>query len=51
MVAEVPPVPALITTQRGTEYSSDSICRKMLWAMLLLPRQSVAHSALVNWSR
>jgi hypothetical protein len=45
MVALVPPVPAPTTIQRGTAWRSRAICTNMLWAMLLLPRQSVARSA------
>jgi hypothetical protein len=45
MVAEVPPVPAPTTIQRGTGCGSALICWKMDCAMLLLPRQSVARSA------
>jgi hypothetical protein len=51
MVEEVPPVPALTTTQRGMGKRSRSSWVNMLSAMLLLPRQSVARSAKVNWSR
>ena len=45
MVALVPPVPAPTTIQRGTAWRSQAIWSKMLCAMLLLPRQSVARSA------
>ena len=45
MVAEVPPVPAPTTTQVGTGQGSLAIWVKIDWAMLLLPRQSVARSA------
>ena len=49
-VAEVPPVPALITSRAGTGCGSRSIWVKMLSAILLFPRQSVARSAYLNWS-
>ena len=45
IVADVPPVPAPHTIQDGHGCSSSAICAKMLSAMLLLPRQSVARSA------
>jgi hypothetical protein len=48
MVAEVPPVPALITMYDGCGCGSWVIWRKILSAILLLPRQSVARSAKVN---
>ncbi len=51
MVAEVPPVPAPTTIHSGTGCGSSAICWKIDSAMLLLPRQSVARSAWVNWSR
>ena len=51
MVALVPPVPAPTTIQAGTGCGSAASCSKIDSAMLLLPRQSVARSALVNWSR
>ena len=44
-LAEVPPVPAPHTIQRGTGCGSRSICAKIDSAILLLPRQSVARSA------
>jgi hypothetical protein len=50
-VAEVPPVPAPHTTQADTGCRSNRIWAKIDSAMLLLPRQSVARSAKVNWSR
>ena len=50
MVAEVPPVPAPITIQSGSGRGSPFNCVKIDSAMLLLPRQSVARSAKVNWS-
>ncbi len=50
MVALVPPVPAPTTIQDGIGWRSASICPNIDSAMLLLPRQSVARSALVNWS-
>ncbi len=50
MVALVPPVPAPTTTHSGTGFGSSFICSKIDSAMLLLPRQSVARSAWVNWS-
>ncbi len=46
----MPPVPAPTTSQRGTGCRSRRICSKIDSAMLLLPRQSVARSAYVNWS-
>ena len=45
LVADVPPVPAPTTIQRGTGCGSPRICSKIDSAMLLLPRQSVARSA------
>jgi hypothetical protein len=51
MVADVPPVPAPTTIQDGSGARSRVSCSKIDSAMLLLPRQSVARSALVNWSR
>ena len=51
MVALVPPVPAPTTTQSGTGYGSRPSWANIDSAMLLLPRQSVARSAYVNWSR
>jgi hypothetical protein len=50
-VALVPPVPAPTTTQSGSGYRSRASWLKIDSAMLLLPRQSVARSALLNWSR
>ena len=50
MVAEVPPVPAPTTIQAGTGWRSAPSWLKIDSAMLLLPRQSVARSAKVNWS-
>ena len=50
MVAEVPPVPAAVTIQAGAGWGSSRSWSKMDSAMLLLPRQSVARSAYVNWS-
>ena len=50
IVAEVPPVPAPTTTQAGTGCRSRASWAKIDSAMLLLPRQSVARSAKVNWS-
>ena len=51
MVALVPPVPAPTTIHVGTGCRSSAIWLKIDSAMLLLPRQSVARSANVNWSR
>jgi hypothetical protein len=48
MVADVPPVPAVVTIQRGSGCRSDRNCSKIDSAMLLFPRQSVALSAYVN---
>ncbi len=50
IVAEVPPVPAEATIQVGIGCGSFSSCWKIDSAMLLLPLQSVARSAFVNWS-
>ena len=50
MVAEVPPVPAVATIHSGSGYRSSDSWAKIDSAMLLLPRQSVARSAKVNWS-
>ena len=50
MVAVVPPVPALVTTQDGMGWGSWRICSKMDSAMLLFARQSVDRSENVNWS-
>ena len=50
MVALVPPVPAPTTIQRGSGCGSSASWLNRLSAMLLLPRQSVARSAWVNWS-
>ena len=50
MVALVPPVPAPMTTHSGTGCGSRLSWVKIDSAMLLLPRQSVARSAWVNWS-
>ena len=50
MVAEVPPVPAETTIHVGIGCVSFCSCWKIDSAMLLLPRQSVARSAFVNWS-
>jgi len=41
----VPPVPAPHTIHSGTGCGSSAICRKIVSAILLLPRQSVARSA------
>ncbi|WP_198669344.1 TolC family protein [Blastomonas sp. UPD001] len=41
----------VLATHAGTGCSSCAICAKILSAILLLPRQSVARSAYVNWSR
>ena len=46
----MPPVPAPTTIHVGTGCCSHSSCAKIDSAMLLLPRQSVARSAIVNWS-
>lgn len=50
MVAEVPPVPAVATIQVGSGNRSSASWSKIDSAILLLPRQSVARSAKVNWS-